>query len=73
MSQELFDYMLKQHDVILLDTDMHEIQLICNKELIAKAKSSIKGEDSALSGLTEYQRGKKNGLKRALEFLNQKQ
>ena len=34
MSQELFDYMLKQHDIILLDTDMHEIKLICNKELI---------------------------------------
>ena len=34
MSQELFDYMLKQHDLILLDTDMHEIKLICNKELI---------------------------------------
>ena len=34
MSQELFDYMSKQHDVILLEQDMHEIKLICNKELI---------------------------------------
>ena len=34
MSKKLFDYMLKQHDVILLEQDMHEIKLICNKELI---------------------------------------
>ena len=38
MSQKLFDYMLKQHDVILLDTDMHEIELICNRELIEENK-----------------------------------
>lgn len=36
--QELFIYMSNEHDVILLDQDIAEIENICNRELIEVIK-----------------------------------
>ena len=45
---------------------------ISNQKAIEKAKTSIKGEMKVLSELTEFHRGKKFGLQRALQFITAK-
>ena len=46
--------------------------LLNNQKSIEKAKTSIRGEMSVLSELTDFTRGKKFGLQRALQFLTSK-
>ena len=67
MSQKLFDYMLKQHDVILLDTDMHEIKLICNKELIESLQKFCRDENPE-AGF--YDQGYNQALENMLDLIN---
>ena len=48
-NQELFDHMQDEHDLILLHSEMREIELICNKEI----KSQIKDRDEKIKALNE--------------------
>ena len=47
-NQELFNHMQNEHDLILLHSEMLEIELICNKEI----KSQLKESDE--KQLTEF-------------------
>ena len=54
--EDLFNYMSNDHDVILLDQDIAEIETICNRELEKQNKE-----------LTEIKNYHKNGFNKCLD------